>query len=143
MSWGWLFFFFFLDWNGGLLSGEFPDVCSVCFGSISVTANTWHGLQIGIWMSSRSVFQVRIHRHYVTKLAYCLVCSFIVSWVAALCVAVHALAVVCVQFPAGWRWEGLWLTPSWVFTVSSWVHIAAILITLCATETVQLSQDGC
>ena len=46
----WLFFFFFflLDWNGGFLSSEFPDVCCVWFGSISVTANMWRGLE-AVW----------------------------------------------------------------------------------------------
>lgn len=52
-------------------------------------------------MYPKSVLQVGIHGHYVTKLACCLLFSFPVFCVAALFVAVYALAVVRVQFPVG------------------------------------------
>lgn len=98
-----LTFFFFLDWNGGFLSSKFPDVCCVWIGSISVTANMWHGLQ-AVW--DLDVPKVCIASPHTQALCYktgLLPSLFSVSWVAALFVAVYALAVVCVQFPAGWQ----------------------------------------
>lgn len=38
------------------------------------------------------------------------------------------------------KWEGLSLIHGWVFTVSSWVHGAAILITLLCNETAAVSK---
>ena len=65
----------------------FPLICGVDFKLF------------GIGMCSNSVASP-IHRHFVAKLAYCLLFCFSVCLVAALFVAVYALAI-CVQFPAG------------------------------------------
>lgn len=127
-----LTFFLFLDWNGGFLSGEFPDVCSVWFGSISVTANMWHGLQV-VW--DLDVPKVCIASPDSQALCYKpgllpFVFFFCVLSGCIVCCSICISCCVCSVSCRLTEWEGLCLIHSWVFTVSSWVHIAAILITL-------------
>lgn len=111
--------FFFLDWNGSFLSSKFPDVCCVWFGSISVTANMWHGLQ-AVWdldvpkvciaspHSQALCYKTGLLPSLFSVLSSCIVCC-------SICISCCLCSVSCRLT----KWEGFCLIHSWVFTV--WV----------------------
>lgn len=99
---------------------QFPGVCSVWFGSISVTANLWHGFQV-VW--DRDVPRLCIASpgsqafycktgllpsvFFFCVLSGCIVCC-------SICIS-YLRSVSCSLT----KWEGLSLIHGWVFTV--WV----------------------
>lgn len=131
--------FFFLDCNGGFLSDEFPDVCCVWFGSISVTANMWHGLQavwdLGVLKSlyCKSGFTGIMLQNWLAAFSFfCVLSSCIVC--CSVCISCCLCSVSCRLT----KWEGLCLIHSWVFTEFWSVHCSHLNYTL-----VQLRQCSC
>lgn len=117
--------------------------CLLCvIGSISVSANMWHGSEI-VW----DLDEPKVCTASRDSQAFCcqtglLPCVFFLSWVAALLVALYAVAVICVVSCKLTKWEGLRVTHGWILSVE-FLSALRPSSSPSAPDTVQPAQNGC